>query len=227
MKKIRFVVATTETIEGFHNKTATGRSLKLYKYPYVELRLFEQNKRGLPEVYNQAILESRHDPAVLVFMHDDIHLVDFFWAVNLLEGLKHFDVIGLAGNKRRLPRQPAWAFVDEKFTWDNRENLTGVVGHGNGFPPDMVSIFGNPCYPVKLLDGLFLAVDSQTLESKGLSFDERFDFHFYDMDFCRQAEVRGVSMGTWSISMIHESGGGFGTEAWGEGYQRYLEKWGS
>jgi hypothetical protein len=32
-------------------------------------------------------------------------------------------------------------------------------------------------------------------------------------------------MGTWGISVMHESNGSFGTPAWREGYTRYLSKW--
>ncbi len=57
-----------------------------------------------------------------------------------------------------------------------------------------------------MLDGLFLAVSMQTLISaKDLRFDEQFDFHFYDLDFCRSAGKKEVSMGTWPISVTHAS----------------------
>ena len=54
-----------------------------------------------------------------------------------------------------------------------------------------------------------------------------FDFHFYDLDICRQFESKQLKMGTWPISVIHESGGAFGTPAWQDSYKKYLEKWGS
>ena len=57
------------------------------------------------------------------------------------------------------------------------------------------------------------------------SHDEQFEFHFYDMDFCRQAEVKGVTMGTIPLSLMHESGGNFSSEAWKQGYQKYIQKW--
>jgi hypothetical protein len=41
-----------------------------------------------------------------------------------------------------------------------------------------------------------LAARSNTLAEKGLRFDPLFDFHFYDLDFCRQAELRKLRMGT-------------------------------
>jgi hypothetical protein len=56
-------------------------------------------------------------------------------------------------------------------------------------------------------------------------FDERFTFHFYDMDFCREVERKGLRMGTWPISVVHESGGAFGSQGWQDGYAKYLAKY--
>jgi hypothetical protein len=222
---IRFVVATRENREHFATATAIGRSLSLYPFNFVQVRLFEENKRGLPEVYNLAIEEARNDPAILVFVHDDVHLLDYFWAERVLASLERFQLIGLAGNKRRVQRQPSWAFIDDKLTWDQPENLSGVVGHGKTFPPANLSVFGRPGQEVKLLDGLLLVVRSKTLVDNGLRFDQTFDFHFYDLDICRQAEAKGVSMGTFALPVMHESGGNFGSEGWRRGYEKYLEKW--
>ena len=56
-------------------------------------------------------------------------------------------------------------------------------------------------------------------------FDERFEFYYYDPDFCRQAELKGVSCGDWDISLIRESHGSFSSESWSSEYQKYLSKW--
>ncbi len=226
--KIRLICATKKSREAFFESAALGRSISLYRFPFIELRLFERNAQGLSSVYNNAIAEAVADPAILVFVHDDVHLCDFYWFDYLMSSLRVFDIVGLAGNRRRIPRQPGWCFVDAvdgKLRPDQSENLSGVVAHGRGFPEARISYFGRPGQEVKLLDGLLLATKSETLIAKGLRFDERFDFHFYDMDFCRQAEILGLKMGTWSISVIHESGGHFGGEGWQAGYAKYLEKW--
>lgn len=223
---IRFVCATRETKDGFFEKTALGRTLTVFKFmEFVQLRLFVENSEGLSAVYNTAIQESEKDPAILVFVHDDVYICDFYWPDHIYNALNHFDIVGLAGNKRRVPGQPSWAFIDDKLTWDARENLSGVVGHGQGFPCKTLSVFGPPAQEVKLLDGLMLVCHSDLLHEKGLMFDERFTFHFYDMDFCRQAEQKGMKMGTWPISVVHESGGNFGSDSWKQGYQSYMNKW--
>jgi len=223
--KIRLVCATRESTAQFFEKTALGRSLRIYKSPMIELRLFPQNASGLSTVYNHAIEEAQGEAVVLAFMHDDIHLCDFFWPNHVMHALERFDVVGLAGNKRRVARQPSWAFIDDRFTWDKPENLSGMVGHGRGFPPDVLSFYGPPFQQVKLLDGLMLACHSDMLHKRNIRFDPRFAFHFYDMDFCRQADALGVTMGTCAISVIHESGGSFGSPAWRSSFEKYLAKW--
>jgi hypothetical protein len=222
--KVRVVCATRGSADEFAAHTALGRSLALYG-PMVELRLFPDNSSGLPTVYNAAIRDCAADPAVLVFLHDDVHLLDFYWPTRIVQGLEKFDILGLAGNRRRVAGQPAWRFLDDRWTKDERENLSGVVAHGKGWPADYISGYGSPGQEVKLLDGMLLAAHSSTLLAKNVLFDEAFDFHFYDLDFCRTAEQRGLRMGTWAISVMHESDGTFGTPGWRQGYERYLAKW--
>ena len=223
--KFRFVCASRVSRQEFIANTALGRSLSLFRSPFVELTLFDNNRVGLPVLYNSALRAASADPAVLIFVHDDIYICDFFWHIHLMRGLKLFDIIGLAGNRRRLPGQPAWCLVDDALNWDSSGNLSGIVAHGNGFPPAGVNEYGPTGHEVKLLDGVFLAARSEILLSRNIQFDEAFDFHFYDMDFCRHAEARQLRMGTWTISVIHESSGHFGSQPWCQGYQKYLRKW--
>lgn len=229
MKPIRLVCASRCHPDRFMSDTALGRSLQNFApQPEPQLQLFGDNKLGLSTVYNIALKHAEQDPAILVFVHDDIWLSDFFWMDRIYEGLQQFDVIGLAGNTRRVPRQPAWAFTtaEPNLKWDERRFLSGTVGHGQGFPCKNISIFGPSKQACKLMDGLFLAADSEVLCRKEVRFDEQFTFHFYDMDFCRQAEAKGLRMGTWPIAVVHESGGNFNSTGWREGYAKYLTKYG-
>ena len=224
--KYKLVIATRVSEADFYTKTATGRSLAFHKPKFLEVRLFPNNIEGLPSLYNKTIHECIDDETTLIFAHDDLHILDFYWLNRIEEGLKNFNIIGLAGNRRRVPKQPSWAFIDTNFIWDTPENLSGVVGHGKGFPPSNLSIFGAPRQQVALLDGLLIASESKTLLKNNLMFDERFNFHFYDLDLCRQAELKNITCGTWDLSLIHESGGSFGSDAWKVSYQQYLKKWG-
>lgn len=227
-RKIRLVCGTRASREGFFTSTALGRTFMLQRenLPNLELHLFAENSAGLSAIYNEAIEFARHDPATLVFIHDDVAIVDFFWTERLGTALQAFDIVGVAGNKRRVAGQPAWIFVDEDFTRDSNENLSGIVGHGKRRPCDAIDNYGPSNIECKLLDGLMLAADSEKLIENGLIFDPIFDFHFYDMDFCRQAELKGLRMGTAPISVIHESTGAFGNDAWRNAYRRYIGKYG-
>lgn len=226
-QKLRIVTATRGSPQGFFSNTALGRSLVLTRpiHPNVELRLFSNNSAGLPALYNVALREAESDPAILLFVHDDVYLCDFFWPNQVLSGLAAYDIIGVAGNRRRLPNQSAWNTVDADGSWDERQHLSGILAHGPSYPPDRLWVFGSAGQEVKLLDGLLLAARSEALLAASIRFDERFDFHFYDMDLCRQAELRKLRMGTWFISVIHMSLGNAGSPAWRQAYSKYLDKW--
>ena len=234
--KTRLVVATRKTESDFFENSATGQSLAFNRRDMgnfisfnttepLELRLFPENTRGLPAVYNEAILEAQWDDIIRVFAHDDVYFLDYFWVNRVQQGLENFDLIGLAGNRRRVPRQPAWAFVDTDFTWDSPEHLSGIVGQGASFPPESLFMVGPTRQRVKLLDGVLLAIKGRTLRLNDLWFDERFDFNHYDLDLCRQVEQKCMTCGTWDISVVHQSYGDFRSDSWMSSYNRYIEKW--
>ncbi|HTY48663.1 MAG TPA: glycosyltransferase family 9 protein, partial [Steroidobacteraceae bacterium] len=227
---IRLVCATRLSREEFFAKAALGRSIPVYRgFPRdqnIELRLFADNRQGLPALYNTAIEEARNRPALLVFLHDDVFLSDYYWAHHLHAGLERFRIVGLAGNRRRVRGQASWMYVDGQFTRDDDDHLSGVIGHGDPFPDlRQLSVYGEPGQEVKLLDGVLIAAYSRTLIEHDLRFDPRFRFDFYDLDFCRQAELHGLSMGTWPMSIVHASAGKLGGEAWQEAYRTYLDKY--
>jgi GT2 family glycosyltransferase len=224
--KIRLVCATRHTEKDFLQKSALGRSLAaaFSGLPFLELVLYAENRDGLPRVYNRAIRDVQRRSAILVFVHDDVHLLDIFWPEKLTAGLDQYRIVGLAGSSRIVPGQAGWGFVDANCTQDTAEYLSGAVAHGREFPAPVFR-FGPVPRACKLLDGLFLAARSETLIANSLWFDESFDFHFYDLDFCRSAAGKGVSMGTCPISVMHESEGSFGSEAWRLGYEKYTRKW--
>lgn len=228
-KLIRFVCATRGSHEQFFRQSALGRSLKPYSYldgpEDVQISVTDNNTRGLPAIYNAAIDAAATNPAILVFVHDDVWLGDFFYQQRIREALDRFDVVGIAGNTRRVPRQPTWSSTSLGFEWD-LGYLSGTVGHGNGLPYEKVNVYGPAAQECKLLDGVMLIADSEKLIANGVRFDERFDFHFYDLDFCRQAELNGLKMGTWPLSVVHEGMSSFGTDSWLKGYARYMEKYG-
>ncbi|HET6553624.1 MAG TPA: hypothetical protein VFG49_08810 [Dyella sp.] len=222
---LEIISATRFTEADFWAKSALGLSLRRMGFD-TRLRLHVEfsNSRGLPDIFNPRIASAAPSD-FLLFVHDDVWLEDYFLFDRIAAGLQTYEVLGVAGNRRRLPRQPAWAFIDERFTWDDHSNLSGAVAHATN-PLGAVSWFGPAPAECELLDGVFLAARQSTLLERGVRFDPQFDFHFYDMDFCRTARRAGLRLGTWPICVTHQSGGAFGGAAWRAKYRLYLEKWG-
>ena len=221
---IEIISATRLSEKDFWNRSALGISLDRLSQ---DRRLFPHitfnNQRGLPDVFNARITAADgHD--ILVFVHDDVWIDDYFFADRVVAGLNTFDVIGIAGNRRRLQNQPSWAFIDTNLTWDSLQNLSGSVAHGvRPFGP--ITVYGDVPAECELLDGVFLAVRKSGLVAAKVQFDPQFDFHFYDMDFCRSARESGLRLGTWPICMTHQSIGAFKSPQWREKYQLYRQKW--
>jgi GT2 family glycosyltransferase len=221
---LRVVAATRHPPAAFPQQTPLGRSLARAAGPGWAVEVACSNAAGLPAVYNAAIARAA-DSDLLVFTHDDVWIDDWHIPLRLREALERFAVVGVVGNRRRVLRQPSFAFLDDKFTWDTAENLSGSVVHTKE-PSPRVGYYGECPAEVKLLDGVFLAAKAETLRRSGVTFDPRFTFHFYDLDFCRTCERAGLTMGTWPIALTHSSGGKLGTSEWKAAFAAYLAKWG-
>ncbi len=221
---IDVISATRKTEEEFWTTSATGLSLLRLKFDTaIRSHIAFSNQRGLPDIYNERI-QTKNDCDLLVFVHDDVWIEDLFFSQRVKQGLAAYDIIGVAGNRRRIPLQPAWCFVDSKMSPDKRENLSGTIAHGHD--PFGIPIFSGPVpAECELLDGVFLAARKSALLLSNTCFDPAFNFHFYDLDFCRTARKNQLRLGTWPISLTHQSPGLFNSDAWREKYQRYLDKW--
>ncbi len=223
---IDIVSATRLSEEAFWRESPLGLSLKRLAYDNsLRPRIAYGNQRGLPEIYNAA-LEAPDAAGMLVFVHDDVWLDDIYFSAHLRTGLDHFDIVGVAGSKRRRPHQPCWHQVieNEQVVWEDMAYLSGAVAHGQA-PGGPISYFGPAPVACELLDGVMLAARRAPLLERGARFDERYDFHFYDLDFCREARAKGLRLGTWPVSISHRSVGGFFSDAWKAQMLNYFAKW--
>jgi hypothetical protein len=223
--RLHVAVATRMSESQFWADSATGQSLLPWLTdPRITAKVYAENTRALPELYNEQIIQA--EPGVaLVLMHDDVWLIDEDWPEKVRYALSKYDIVGVAGTTRRSKNQPAWLFRERTatgFVWD-RGFLSGAVMHGPD-PGGEITMFGPSPARCVLLDGVFLAVRPELLRESRALFDPRFKFHFYDLDFCRTAERCGLSMGTWPIDLTHQSGGSFGA-SWLAALDTYLQKW--
>jgi glycosyltransferase involved in cell wall biosynthesis len=223
---ICFVAATRLGEAEFWAKSPLGLGLQpLLGDSTISTQITFNNAEGLPAVYNRAIHQA-NGSEILVFLHDDIWLEDPDFIQKIIIASKKYDVIGVAGNTRISKFQPAWLFrcIDNgRFIWDS-EYLSGSVRHGTpGL--SVPAVYGPTPARCELMDGVFLAGRRSVLLRSKVFYDEKFRFHFYDMDFCRTARRAGLSLGTWPLDILHVSQGAFGSPGWREGYAIYFKKW--
>lgn len=215
---IYFATATKKSHNEFWEESLLAkfiRKAKLSDQTYVAYN----NSLGLPDVYNNAILNSPSEYVVLV--HDDVIIEDLFWLEKLEQGFKEYDILGLAGATSAVVGSPAmWHLMSNKEDW------SGFVNHLVPNHPDksFASSFG--CVPQRCLvmDGLFLAVKKSKLLETGVMFNPVFKFHHYDIDFCLQANKKKLKMCTIPIHVTHASGGQSGlTQDWKDSEKQFLQ----
>jgi GT2 family glycosyltransferase len=221
---LRFVTATRDSLEVFKKNSPLVRSLeRVSQTCFVDLDVTPLNSAPLALAYNAAIARAAKDD-LLVFIHDDVWIDDWLLSYRLEEALDNYDVVGLAGNKRREPRQEGW-FIQADSRKPDLDSISGAVAHGES-QGGRVSFFGKAPQTVLLLDGVFLAARAGVLQNAGVQFDPQFPFHFYDTDFCRSCEANGLRLGTWPIAVTHLSGGQWQSPEWDKAFALYLQKWG-
>lgn len=218
--KIRVVSATRLSASAFWEQSLLGRSLRDPAHAEVQHTIISNNRQGLPALYNQGLTSATDD--VLIFCHDDLSLPPQPLEPTLHRGLARFDILGLAGNSRD-QQHLAWHLHPDQLGWDF-PYLRGEIRHGTPDAPAK-DVYGLCNTPVSLIDGAWIALRPARLLEADVHFDERFRFHFYDLDLCRRARERGLSIGVVPLPCMHGSGGGFGSEAWQREARHFCQKW--
>ena len=171
-----------------------------------EASIFYDNKMGLSECYNKVLDNTAGQDTYILFMHDDVYILDTMFQEKLELGFQKYDVLGLAGssdfNIRRLP-----------ITWINspKESWSGGLFHSCVSGSDNIidlkynfyGEFNKKCFTV---DGAFIAVDRKKIGN--VRFQNEFLFDFYDLAFCTECYKAGLSIGTIPLVLCHQSHGG-------------------
>ena len=222
---IRFIASTRlQSAEEFMTTSLLGQSFqRLAQFSAMEIKVGLAAKDGLAAVFNPEI-ERASPEDILVFIHDDVWIDDWLIELRLKEALASFDVIGVAGNLFRQPKQRGWYGTMDAL---GEEFKTLGEAHYAIGRPNKTPTHSNAIIPmeVKLLDGVFIAVKAKTLHDTGIRFDPQFHYHHYDLDFCRQSEREGLKMGVWPIALTHASEFGDVGQAWFDSRTAYLKKW--
>lgn len=223
--KFAFVVATKVGREASNllpiNKTL-GMMNHIKQGVSVDVCPIYNNKRGLATVYNE-FLENPHaaDYDYIVFIHDDVWLNDVLLFQKLMDS--EFDVIGLCGGKQWVVNPDTE--VRNIWTKACKGEASGFVVHSPKPDTFFASGFGVAPQRTVTLDGQFICFTRKAVEA-GLKFDERFQWHYYDMDVCVQANKLGLKVGTAPILATHQSlGQSVMSPEFMTSQKQFIDKW--
>jgi hypothetical protein len=200
-KKILIVTCSKDTGKG----SQLVQSLQGLPEDEFKLIINAENKSSLSIAYNKQLTAENliaHD--IVLFVHDDVYIDDIklqgklYTAVNDLQ----FDIVGLAGASSLKIAKPAlWHKMSTPESW------SGAVSHPVAGKQLMVTSFGPWPKRCLVLDGLFLAVNLRRVLETGWKFNEKFNFHHYDISSCLDANDLKLKMGTYPIYVTHSSPG--------------------
>lgn len=213
----RFVIPTQKT-SGEYISSPFGQSLLNLNCGVNDvdrpLSILERNTKGLTEIYKEFLTNNDVDDYVIV-MHDDVEIHDQFLFKKLIKAHEQFDVVGIAGasSQNYIPnnRPIAWHLCLE-----NPQDGRGFVSHF--IPKDFSNFsssyinsayFGPTPSSVVFIDGLFMSFKVDKFKNHNLLLDDRFTFHFYDMQLCAELMRNKYTIGVWPIFCIHHGLGNF------------------
>lgn len=219
-KRVVICSATNYSQKEFEEKSPLYRSLlcDLISQPE-NIDIKYENKEGLSKVYNDFILKYKDLDIILVLIHHDVSIDDFFRNYKLIQAVEQYDIVGLAGTKKYKVSSPC--------VWNNspKEDWSGAVAHQNN-GKIWVTTYGKMPERCMIVDGLFLALNLKSIVNKDHKFDEQFTFHHYDLDFCIQANMKGLKVGTWPIWVTHHSIGEYrNNKEWEKNEKLFIEKY--
>lgn len=236
-----FVVATRRSEDELQSmpiyKTLFTR-INIPKNILVDCKIAFRNEDGLSKVYNSVL----NDDSIklydyVAFIHDDIWINDVLIFDKLKEASNDYDLIGVCGGK-------SWDVPDDEtkpHIWTiaaKNAGMSGFMIHAGDKSllknsksttyrgkVMFVTAYGDCPSPVLTIDGSFICMTRNAIES-GLRFDERFTFHFYDMDVSFSAFVKKLRTGTSAVCVTHESlGTSVAQPSYMDGQKMFIEKW--
>lgn len=222
MSKLLVTICTkANSIEEFV-KRPIQKSLQLHHDQSkgdIDINIIPNNTTGLSTVYNNVLKDPKNRGKIALFVHDDVELEDLF----LLEKLLHspYTVTGVAGARTFNKNVPlaAWHLAAQK------QDYVGEAAHIKDGKV-WTTVFGPTTSRALTLDGVFLACKVDELVEKQAFFDEDFDFHFYDIAFCLNANKKSVTCGVLPIRIVHHGlGDSMNTPEWASANQKFKQKY--
>ena len=156
---------------------------------------------SLAEGYNRGAARAAGE--ILIFTHDDVEILPRDFGHRLAQRIAECEILGIAGATRATG--PAWPFAGWPF-------LHGAVIYpdGDGYRVTAYSRKVPLAHGIRVMDGVFLAMDRKIALRVG--WDEAIcdGFHGYDVDFTLRAAQAGMRLAVASdLGVVHRSSGSF------------------
>jgi hypothetical protein len=185
---------------------------------------YNNTKVGLSEFYNN-VIENNTEYDTLILCHHDVSLLYTNLEYQVKEGLKHYDIIGIAGCRDpRVVEKNLWHWMSE------RTSQRGFAAHPIT-PPDSpatyITAFGPSPDRVAIIDGVFMAIDAKKIKQSKARFDSNFMWHHYDIDFSLTCNKNEIKLGVWPILINHQSPGllNIHDQEWNRSNNYFIKKW--
>ena len=161
-----------------------------------EFYIFKDNKRGLPQCYNEILKDPQHLNKTVLFVHDDVVLEDLFLFEKLVSS--PYSITGIAGAR-------TFNKTSEKLAWHIAADRGSYVGEAAHIKEGKIwtTVFGPTNSRALIIDGLFISCKVKQLVETETFFDENFQHHFYDITFCLRANEKKITCGVLPIRVIH------------------------
>ena len=177
--------------------------------------------KGLSKFYNECMELYSHKDAI-IFIHDDVDIINCDLDYQLTEAFKQYDVVGVAGCVNpKIIEKNLWHWMASDI-----KNCRGIAGHPYDEKSFHVTAFGPTPSRVAIVDGVFIAINPKKINGSGTKFDEQFTFHHYDIDFSLTCNRNGHKIGVYPILINHQSPGlkDF-NQTWNDSNQKFITKW--
>lgn len=216
MKTFTVAMASKKANLQEHQANFTRWGAGLADVDWVGYSVFDP--KSITEAYNEAI--DKAETPYIILTHDDafpLQVPGYTIGQRLLSHMHGMGVLGFVGSSHL--SGPVWCSAGA-----GRAFGTVVTNMPNNKVNALT--WGQPARLVRdmrTLDGFCLVVDVE--KAKEIRFDERFKWHFYDMDFCASMRKYGHNTAcACDILINHQSPGRF-DHAWAEGTIVFADKW--
>jgi hypothetical protein len=178
---------------------AASYATALADWPHDMVRIADA--RSLAEGYNRGAAAAGGE--ILIFTHDDVEILAGDFGHRLARRLAECDILGIAGATRATG--PAWPYAGWPF-------LHGAVIYpdGSGYRVTAYSRKVPLARGIRVMDGVFLAMDRRLALQIGWDEETCDGFHGYDVDFTLRAAQAGMRLAVASdLGIVHRSSGSF------------------